>query len=117
MAVKKAKMRKLAKKLINKTFEDFKAPLTLKQSSGTYPDPVAHLTESHEGIQTSYKAEELAAFSAQEGDYKIVTENVIWQTVDVRADNLTATFDGKDINIRAVENKGDTVYIFHASDL
>lgn len=117
MALKKDKMQKLAKKLITKSFEDFSAPFTLKQSSGTYPDPVTNVTETHTAIRTSYKTEELAAYSGQVGDYKIVAENVIWVVVDVRADNLTATYNGKPINIKSVENRGDSVYVFHASDL
>lgn len=99
----KAGAKKTADKLINKTFKDFKSGFTVREQIDDYPNPPRNISETHEGIRVGYKKAEVDGELIQKGDFKIITEAAIWSLVDIRADNVSGTFDGKEIRIVAVE--------------
>lgn len=116
MAVKKSKFKKVADKLLNNTFADFKAPLTLKQTtSATYGQPATSISEAHEAIRLEYEASEIDGQSIQRGDFKLIAEAVKWVSVDVRADNVSATFNGEEVDIVSViSDPAGATYTFQA---
>lgn len=100
----RAEFQILADELINGAFGDFKLPLLLEQIESDYATQSTAViaSDSTEGIKLDYTAREFNGSSIQVGDYQVILE-AQGLSVNVRADNVNATFDGVDINIISVQ--------------
>jgi len=119
MATRKG-FQNLAERMINKTFGDFRDPLVLEQLGtfdySTQTTPVI-ATDNTQGIRLDFDKSEIDGQNIQVGDYRLI---LLKQglTVDVRADNVTLTFNGKPVDIINVEeDPANAVYTLQARDL
>lgn len=95
-----ASFQRLAKKLINDTFGEFRKPITLQQVE------FDNLTETNStiasdtttGIRLSTEKTKFEGQNIQIGDYVIILEKQVLN-VDVRSDNTAMTFDGRAVEI------------------
>lgn len=109
----------LADKLINNTFADFRDDIELSQVEFDYDTQLETVitSDSTKGIRLEYNKSEFSNQSIQQGDYKII---FVQQglSVDVRADNVEMTFNGKKINIISVsEDAARAAYTIQARDV
>ena len=95
----------LASNLINNTFADFRDPLTFELvGAASYEDqnnPVLE-TNNTNGIRIEFSKSQIDGQSVQIGDYMILVERQS-VNIDVRADNVLATFNGKAVAIINVD--------------
>lgn len=114
----RASFQNLANKLINSTFADFRDDVTLAQKGEVDYDnqstPVADVTsDTTKGIRIEFNKSQIDGQSVQVGDYQILVLQQGLNT-DVRADNVTMTFNGVDVEIIAVsEDPAQAVYTLH----
>lgn len=117
----RASFQKLADKLINSTFADFRDPVTLSQVGEIDYDnqdtPVDDITsDTTKGIRIEFTKHQIDGESVQVGDYQVL---VLQQglTTDVRADDVAMTFNGVDVSIKRVsEDPARAVYTLHVRD-
>lgn len=113
MALTRASFQSLAAKLINQTFGDFRDPVVLTQN-GTFDYDTQTTTpgnvDNTQGIRMEYDKSQIDGSSIQVGDYivKVLQQGL---TVDVRADDVSMTFDGVEVTIQSVsEDPARAVY-------
>ena len=117
--VSRAGFQSLADKLINKTFADFRDVVVLtevEQDYDTQADTIIN-TDTTKGIRLEFNKSQFDGESVQVRDYKII---MVMQglTVDIRADNVKMTFNGKAVNIKGVEeDAARAAYALHVADL
>lgn len=121
MATRKS-FQALAAKLINTTFADFRDSVTFAQAGevdyenqGT---PVADITsDTTKGIRIEFTKSQFDGQSVQVGDYQVLVLQQGLNT-DVRADNVTMTFNSVAVSIQSVsEDPAQAVYTIHARPL
>ena len=113
MALTRAGFQGLADKLINETFGDFRDPVVLTQQGTFDYDTQTTLpaaTDNTRGIRIEYAKSQVDGSNIQVGDYlvKVLQQGL---TVDVRADDVSMTFDGEEVTIENVsEDPARAVY-------
>lgn len=113
MALTRVGFQQLAAKLINETFGDFRDPVVLTQD-GTFDydtqTSIPGATDNTQGIRVEYDKSQVDGSSIQVGDYlvKVLQQGL---TVDVRADDVSMTFNGVEVTIQSVsEDAARAVY-------
>lgn len=103
--VSRTNFQALANNLINTTFGDFRDPLVIQlvgaPSYENQNNPVLQ-TNSTNGIRIEFSKSQIDGQSVQIGDYMIIVEQQS-VNIDVRVDNVLATFNGKPVDIINVE--------------
>jgi hypothetical protein len=118
----RAGFRSLATKLINNTFADFRDTVTLAQAGEVdYNDQstaVSNITsDTTKGIRVDYNKTQIDGQNIQTGDYKVLVLQQGLNT-DVRADNVTMTFNGISVSIVSVsEDAAQAVYTLQVREL
>ena len=108
----------LADNLINSTFSDFRDPVELSQVDFDYDtqSDTVITSDTTKGIRLEFKKAQFDGTSVEMGDYKIV---LVQQglTVDIRADNVKMTFNGKAVQIvQVLEDAARAAYTLHVRD-
>ena len=117
----RASFQALADKLINNTFADFRDVVTLAQAGEVdyenQSTPVADITsDTTKGIRLEFNKFQVDGQSVQVGDYQVLVLQQGLNT-DVRADNVTMTFNGVDVSIISVEeDPARAVYTLQVRD-
>jgi hypothetical protein len=112
--VTRVRFRKLADRLINKTFGDFRDAVvfttvgdydyTTQDTAGD--DPAVNTL----GIRVNYSKSEVDGSKIQASDYKVIVQQQ-GLGVDVRSDNVEMTFKGVEVTIESVnEDAAQAVY-------
>lgn len=118
MATRKS-FQRLASKLINKTFGDFRDAVVfteLGEFDYALQTTAVTSTENTFGIRSTYDQREIDGTNIQVGDYKILVESQS-VTMDIRADNVGMTFNGKAVDIVNVsEDAARAVLTIQARD-
>lgn len=115
----RASFQNLGQRLINDIFGDFRDPLVLTElgpwDHTTETSPVVS-TATTNAIRLEYNKFQVDGQNIQQGDYRLIFPQADL-TVDVRADNVTATFNSKSIDIiNVTEDAARAVYTLQARD-
>lgn len=101
----KTRMQNLATKLVETTFVDVSGTLVLNQlgewNQATQSAAIS-ATDTKVAIRNFYTKNEVDGDSIQTGDYRIIVARS-GMTVNPKADNVSATFNGVAFNIESVD--------------